>query len=158
MSVALVTTIRDAKTKGSLLAATSWDKESHVNENGSGTLPSGKGCLVSSRRRRRSFANESTWTGLVDLAMNLEMVVNLRPAVSLVGWRATGSIGQVHCQRAGKEWGADSRLDSAPRRWVASAAALTRLAPYSPCTTLMRSSILILTFCLASAAVRESML
>ena len=83
---------------------------------------------------------------------------NLRPAVAPVGWRATGSIDQVHCQRAGKEWGADSRLDSAPRRWVASAAALTRLAPSSPCTTLMRSSILILTFCLASAAVRESML
>ena len=156
MSVAFVTTIRDARTKGSLLAATSWDKESHVNENGSGTVPSGKDCSVSSRRRRRrSFANGSTWAGLVGLAMNSETVVNLRPAVALVGWRATGSIGQVHCQRAGKEWGADSRLDSAPRHWVASAATLTCLASSSSCTTLMRSSILILTFSLASAAVRE---
>ena len=55
------------------------------------------------------------------------------------------------------ENGADLRLDSAPRRWVASAVALTRLASSSSCMTLTRSSILILTFSLASAAVSESM-
>ena len=83
------------------MAVTSWDKACHVNENGSGTLPSGKNCLVRSRRRRRrSFANGS---GLVGLGTSLERVVNLRLAVALVGWRATGSISQVHCQRAGKE-------------------------------------------------------
>jgi hypothetical protein len=158
LSVALVTTIRDVRIKGSLLALASWDKESQVNANGSGTLPSGKACLVSSRRRRRrSFANGSTWAGLVGLGTNLETVVNLRPAVAPVGWRATGRIGQVHCQIAGKEWGADLRLDSALRRWVASAATLTRLASSSSCMALKRSSILILTFSLASAAVRESM-
>ena len=86
------------------MAATSWDKASHVNENGSGTLPSGKDCLVRSRRRRRcSFANGSTWAGLVGLGTNLELVVNLRLAVAPVGWKATGSISQVYCQRAGKE-------------------------------------------------------
>ena len=52
-----------------------------------------------------SFANGSTLAGLVGLGTNLETVVNLRLAVPLVGWRATRSIGQVHCQRAGKEWG-----------------------------------------------------
>ena len=86
------------------MAAISWDKASHVNENGSGTLPSGKDCLVRSRRRRRcSFANGSTWAGLVGLGTSLERVVNLRLAVVPVGWRATGRISQIHCQRAGKE-------------------------------------------------------
>ena len=103
------------------MTATSWDKASHVDENGSGTLPSGEDCLVRSRRRqRRSFANGSTWAGLVGLETSLERVVNLRLAVVPVGWRATGSISQVHCQRAGKEWGADLRSDSTARRWVAS--------------------------------------
>ena len=97
----IVTTIRDARMKGSLLAPASWDKESQVNANGSGTLPSGKDCLVSSRRRRRpSFANGSTWAVLAGLGTNFETVVNLRPVVVLVGWRATGNIGQVHCRRA----------------------------------------------------------
>ena len=86
------------------MAATSWDKTSHVDENGSGTLPSGEDCLVRSRRRRqRSFANGSTWAGLVGLGTSLERVVNLRLAVLPVGWRATGRISQIHCQRAGKE-------------------------------------------------------
>ena len=129
----------------------------HVVVNGSGTLPSGNDCLVSSRRRRRrSFADGSTLTGLVGLETNLETVVNLRPTVSLAGWRATGSIGQVRCQRVGNELGADLRLDSAARRWGASAVNLTRLASSSSCMTLMRSSIWILTFSSASAAARES--
>ena len=101
------------------MAATSWDKANYVNENGSGTLPSGKNCLVRSRRRRRrSFAN-------VGLGTNLERVVNLRLAVAPVGWRATGSIKPGSLSESGQGVGADLRSDrdSAARRhgWVASA-------------------------------------
>ena len=124
--------------------------------NKSGTSPSGKDCLVSSsRRRRRSFAKGSTLVGLVGLGMNLETVVNLRPTVASVGWRATGSIGQVRCQRACKEPEADLRVESAARRWVPSAIVFTRLASSPSWMTLMRFSIDMLTFSLASAAARE---
>ena len=52
--------------------------------------------------------------------MNLETMVNLRPTGASVGWRATGSIEQVRCQRACKEPEADLRVESAARRWVPS--------------------------------------
>lgn len=79
-----------AKIKGRLLAAASCNKASHVRVKGSGTFPSGKVWLVSSRRRlRRSFANGSTLAGFGGLGMNLEIVVNWRPAVCLGGRRAT---------------------------------------------------------------------
>lgn len=56
--------------------------------NGSGTLPSGKDCLVSSmRRRRRPFASGSTLAGSVGLGTNLETVVKSRPAVASAGVR-----------------------------------------------------------------------
>ena len=94
--------------------------------------------------------------GLVGLGMNLETMVNLRPTGASVGWRATGSIEQVRCQRACKEPEADLRVESAARRWVPSAIVFTRLASSSSWMTLMRFSTGMLTFSLASAAAREN--